>query len=310
MDWAGSLEKQDFSRAYTTLTLFSSGPIAGQAADVDCDARGARFELGFDLSPLFPYVNALADQAHYYDRPVFIKFLLSGRLCAFHPSRGAFAPVRDMVAALDFLPELLAFLVDVSRRAAITVPNHKKYNPASALDIYRLLPGTNCRVCGFATCMAFAAALSRQHTDVGKCPHLTRPVAETATFPVCDAQGNVIRTVTMDIDTAGFREEIDRQEATIKALESRLANVEQLHAVNFDAANAGLPVPLSRREIQVLRRIVGGATNREMSAQLNISQHTVKSHVNSIFNKLGVNDRAQAAAWGATHGIDIYPDPQ
>jgi DNA-binding CsgD family transcriptional regulator len=30
--------------------------------------------------------------------------------------------------------------------------------------------------------------------------------------------------------------------------------------------------------------------------------------VNSIFNKLGVNDRAQAAAWGAAHGIDIYSD--
>jgi DNA-binding CsgD family transcriptional regulator/ArsR family metal-binding transcriptional regulator len=309
MGQVGSLEKHDFSKAYTTLRLFSSGPLSGQAADVDCGNRGARFELGFDLSPLFPYINALADQAHYYDKPVYIKFLLAGRLCAFYPCRGAFAPVRDMAEALDFLAELLAFLVDVSRRTADTVPNHKKYNPASALDIFRLLPGTNCRECGHATCMAFAAALSRQHIDMGKCPYLTRPVAETATFPVCDAQGNVVRTVTMDIDTAGFREAIDRQEATIRALESRLAEFENNHAANFEAANAGLPVPLSRREIQVLRRIVGGATNREMSADLNISQHTVKSHVNSVFNKLGVNDRAQAAAWGAMHGIDLYPDP-
>lgn len=305
----GSLEKQDFSRAYTTLTLFSSGPISGQAAFVDCRSHGARFELGFDLSPLFPYINALADQAHFYDKPVYIKFLFSGRLCAFYPRRGAFAPVRDMAESLAFLPELLDFLVDVSRRAADTVPNHKKYNPASALDIYRLLPGSNCRVCGYATCMAFAAALSRQHTAMVKCPHLTRPVAETATFPVCDEKGNVIRTVTMDIDTAGFREELDRQEATIKALESRLADVEHTHAANFDAANAALPVPLSRREIQVLQRIIGGATNKEMSTDLEISQHTVKSHVISIFNKLGVNDRAQAAAWGALHGLPLCEHP-
>jgi DNA-binding NarL/FixJ family response regulator len=53
---------------------------------------------------------------------------------------------------------------------------------------------------------------------------------------------------------------------------------------------------LSPREIQVLRLIKEGASNPEISAALNISPHTVKSHVVHIFNKLNENDRTQAAA--------------
>jgi len=299
----GRFEKQDFSRAYTTLRLFPSGPLSGQTAEVDCRANAARFELDGDLAPLFPYINALADHAQYYEKPVYIKFMFGERLCAFYPDRGAFTPVRDMAEAMDFLPRLLDFLSDVARRMPDLVPNHKKYKPASAVDIYRLLPGTNCCECGYGTCMAFAAALARRYTDLSLCPHLTGPVEETATFPVCDEQGNVIRTVSMNIDTGGLRREIDRQESRVQELQSRLAEFEKANNENFDAANAGLPVPLTDREIQVLRQVVGGATNREISTVLNISAHTVKSHVTSVFNKLGVNDRAQAAAWGAVHGL-------
>ena len=306
MSPVGRLHKQDFSRAYTTLRLFASGPLAGQAADVDCMAKAARFELDGDLGPLFPYINAVAQRAQYYEKPVYIKFVFAERLCAFYPDRGAFTPVRDLAEAMDFLPRLLDFLSDVARRAPDLVPNHKKYKPTSAVDIFRLLPGTNCRACGYATCMAFAAALSRRHTDLSQCPHLTLPVEETATFPVYDKQGNVVRTVSMDIDTGGLRREIDRREARIRELQSRLADFENAHTENFDAANAGLPIPLTRREIQVLQQIVGGATNRQMSRMLQISAHTVKSHVTSIFNKLGVNDRAQAAAWGAVHGLNRF----
>ena len=304
MNPVSRFEKQDFSRAYTTLRLFASGPLAGQAVVVDCGTKAARFELDGDLSPLFPYINAVAAHAQYYDKPVYIKFMLGERLCAFYPEQGAFTPVRDMAEAMEFLPRLLDFLTDVARRVPALVPNHKKYKPASAVDIYRLLPGTNCRECGYGTCMAFAAALARRYTDLSLCPHLTRPVEETATFPVYDEQGNVVRTVSMNIDTVGLRREIDRQEARIQELQGRLADFENANNGNFDAANAGLPVPLTDREIQVLRQVVGGATNREISTALNISAHTVKSHVTSIFNKLGVNDRAQAAAWGAVHGLN------
>lgn len=126
----------------------------------------------------------MADHAQFYEKPVYIKFLLFDRLCAFYPKQGAFTPVRDIADAMVFLPQLLDLIVDVSRRSPGIIPNHKKFKPASALDIYRLLPGSNCRICGYATCLAFAAALSRQRTSMAKCPHLANPIEEKATFPI------------------------------------------------------------------------------------------------------------------------------
>jgi DNA-binding NarL/FixJ family response regulator len=56
-------------------------------------------------------------------------------------------------------------------------------------------------------------------------------------------------------------------------------------------------VPLSGREIEVARAIAKGLTNAEIAAELFISLSTVKSHLASIQNKLGVRNRVEIAAW-------------
>jgi LuxR family maltose regulon positive regulatory protein len=64
------------------------------------------------------------------------------------------------------------------------------------------------------------------------------------------------------------------------------------------ASTAAQPLvePLSERELQVLRLIIGGLSNQEMAAQLFIALSTVKSHINHIYGKLGVSSRSQAIA--------------
>jgi LuxR family maltose regulon positive regulatory protein len=57
-----------------------------------------------------------------------------------------------------------------------------------------------------------------------------------------------------------------------------------------------LPEPLSPRELDVLRMLAAGLTNTEIAAQLFISPETVKKHTGSIYGKLGVGNRTQAAA--------------
>ncbi|WP_374712904.1 response regulator [Symbiobacterium terraclitae] len=54
---------------------------------------------------------------------------------------------------------------------------------------------------------------------------------------------------------------------------------------------------LSPREIQILRRIAAGNTNREIAEQLGLSENTVKNYVKSILAKLNLENRVQAAAW-------------
>jgi len=60
---------------------------------------------------------------------------------------------------------------------------------------------------------------------------------------------------------------------------------------------------LSSREIEVLRLIAGGNANKEIAAQLSITEETVKSHVTNILAKLGANDRTHAVTLALKRGI-------
>ncbi|GIL31944.1 response regulator [Actinocatenispora comari] len=60
--------------------------------------------------------------------------------------------------------------------------------------------------------------------------------------------------------------------------------------------------PLSDRELEVVRAIARGRTNREVAAELFISLSTVKSHVSGIQTKLGLRNRVEIAAWAWEHG--------
>ena len=60
---------------------------------------------------------------------------------------------------------------------------------------------------------------------------------------------------------------------------------------------------LSERELSVLRQLAQGAANKEIGARLRIAEGTVKNHVTSIFGKLGVNDRTQAALKARALGL-------
>jgi len=60
---------------------------------------------------------------------------------------------------------------------------------------------------------------------------------------------------------------------------------------------------LTPRELDVLEHIVSGRSNKEIAADLDVSEATVKSHVNSLLGKMGVTDRTQAATAAIRRGI-------
>ncbi|MFD8099677.1 response regulator [Nocardia fluminea] len=62
-------------------------------------------------------------------------------------------------------------------------------------------------------------------------------------------------------------------------------------------------VDLTDRETEVLRLLATGAANREIARSLYLSEGTVKNHISSILNRLGVRDRTQAAIYAHEHGI-------
>jgi NarL family two-component system response regulator YdfI len=62
-------------------------------------------------------------------------------------------------------------------------------------------------------------------------------------------------------------------------------------------------VTLSQRELEILRSVARGSRNKEIAAQLGLAERTVKAHLDSIFNKLGVDSRTSAVALAIQYGI-------
>ena len=79
--------------------------------------------------------------------------------------------------------------------------------------------------------------------------------------------------------------------AKVVAEFTRLADAPHTRA----RANQALVEPLSDRELEILRLVATGASNKEIAATLFIAEGTVKNHVTNILGKLGVRDRTQAA---------------
>ena len=66
---------------------------------------------------------------------------------------------------------------------------------------------------------------------------------------------------------------------------------------------------LTRREADVLHLLASGASNREISRQLYLSEKTVKAHLAAVFRKLGVSNRTQAAMAAVAMGLGAPPSP-
>jgi len=267
------------------------------------DSYGAHVTLDRDVSELFPFINSAVEGSIYYDSPAYVHFDLDGMRCALYCHDVVMAAFMDKDHALRFVDRLIAFLNGLYEKREAITPNYKQYKPLSVLDIYKLLPKTNCKECGFQTCMAFAGALRIEQTMPEQCPQFARPITEKAVYPVYDDNGRMVSTIEIDIDTSKLKSDQEKYEKHIAELKTTLAEITEEKQVLMGEKKPGIPTTLTHREIEVLKWVADGATNAEISDILAISPHTVKSHVIHIFNKLGVNDRTQAAVWAARQNI-------
>lgn len=73
-------------------------------------------------------------------------------------------------------------------------------------------------------------------------------------------------------------------------------------------AGDGPAVAMTARELEVLRVVGAGKANKEIAAQLGISERTARTHVSNILSKLGLHSRTQAALWAVREGL-VDADP-
>jgi DNA-binding NarL/FixJ family response regulator len=94
---------------------------------------------------------------------------------------------------------------------------------------------------------------------------------------------------------------VDELVATIQAVHSGRTLISP--AIAEKLAERMSTQALTNRELKVLERIVAGRANKEIASDLQISEATVKSHINSLLGKLGVSDRTHAATVALQRGI-------
>jgi ArsR family metal-binding transcriptional regulator/DNA-binding CsgD family transcriptional regulator len=281
-----------FIKEFSDLTLSEAGVRARFFEGV---YFGAHFKLDQDVSQLFPYINAAVQGAKYYGNPDNIQFEMDDVRCTLYPKDVMAAAFENEEQAAKFAQRLMDFLNNLHSEKNSVKPNYKKYKPISVLDVFKLLPQTNCKKCGFLTCMAFAGALSQRQTTPDKCPDFSDPIAETIVYPVFDKDGRLSSTIELDID-------IEKRDLHEKEQKEGADNLQD-NRTSPEKDDPDIQTDLTGREIEVLRLMAEGATNTEISKALSISPHTVKSHVIHIFNKLSVNDRTQAAVWATRNKL-------
>jgi DNA-binding NarL/FixJ family response regulator len=88
------------------------------------------------------------------------------------------------------------------------------------------------------------------------------------------------------------------------SVQSRLLDaLDQTSVVPPPARQGQLPDGLTTRQAKILGLIAAGMSNREIAAALHVSETTVKAHINHIFAKTGVRDRAQAVTYAYRTGL-------
>ena len=102
-----------------------------------------------------------------------------------------------------------------------------------------------------------------------------------------------------DLDTATMELEAAREAFARLGAVPELARVESLTRGAGDRDSHGL----TTRELEILRELATGKSNREIAAALVISDHTVRRHIQNIFAKLGVSSRAAATAFAFRHNL-------
>jgi len=132
----------------------------------------AQVDFDDDLTQLLPYLNAEFAPCIYEPNIPFLRFRKSGKTFAIYPDKILINPLRDEDEAQEVFEWIRQFVNDVAERKQEIRPSTWSLSSLKPLDIFRLLPRTNCGLCKKQTCMAFAAAVATGEAGPDDCPPL------------------------------------------------------------------------------------------------------------------------------------------
>jgi len=126
-----------------------------------------------DISPAFPYINTeLGGWDYDQTNQVLLLKLADGKWITLHPHEIAIRGARDIEESEALLKWIQGQINEIYERREQIEPRYTSQAGLKVMEILKLLPLTNCKLCGYATCMAYAAALREGEISLQDCPPL------------------------------------------------------------------------------------------------------------------------------------------
>jgi ArsR family metal-binding transcriptional regulator len=144
-----------------------------------CDPGAVRYgavaHLHTDVSEALPYLNATLRGAVYNQAAPALSWRKAGHYVVFHADRIAVSNVEDRDSAIHEMETLVKLLNHTWDKRDQITPDTTAHERPTAMSLYKLLPNTNCKLCGDATCWNFALKLAAAQVKLDACPPLQEP---------------------------------------------------------------------------------------------------------------------------------------
>lgn len=129
-------------------------------------------DVSGEIHEVFPYLNAILKGCIYNHPALTLTIKKDGKLFTLHAHHITLAKIEDEKEAEEILRWLRDLINQTYEKRDQIEPNYSMAAELKALDIFKLLPGTNCKKCGELTCLAFAVKLIGRDTEITKCDPL------------------------------------------------------------------------------------------------------------------------------------------
>ncbi len=129
----------------------------------------ARIEIDSDISDLLPYINGYLKKRYFDPEKKVLIFAKDNHRIALRPNEIRISNILDKDEGERLAKSILNFINEIFEKRDEIKPDYTKKEPPKALEIYKLLPKTNCKKCGEVSCLAFATKLSQGDVDIEFC---------------------------------------------------------------------------------------------------------------------------------------------
>ena len=129
-------------------------------------------EVSEEIQEVFPYLNAVLKDCIYNHPANTLTIRKDQRLITLHALHITLAKIEDEKEADDILRWLKGLLNETHEKRDQIEPDYSMVAELKALDIFKLLPGTNCKKCEEPSCLAFAVKLVGRDIEIIKCDPL------------------------------------------------------------------------------------------------------------------------------------------